>query len=114
MNKSMNAYCEFTVIKHQSIMDFSFKEPLVKNRTQKKPDVGGRFVCHECNIVYASNIALKLHKQSKHDMLRYNCDHCEYKATRQNLLIAHKQSFHEGMRYSCDQCDQVPLLGILI
>ena len=48
--------------------------------------------------------SLKMHKQSqpKHDCLRCGCD---YKATQRGYLQIHKQSKHEGLKYGCDQCN---------
>ena len=52
--------------------------------------------------------ALKSHKESKHEGIRYPCDQCEYAATRLGHLKSHKESKHEGcegVRYPCDQCE---------
>ena len=48
---------------------------------------------------------LKMHKESKHEGIRYPCDQCDYAASMAKDLKRHKESKHEGIRYPCDQCD---------
>ena len=48
---------------------------------------------------------LNMHKERKHEGIRYPCDQCDYTATQASHLNRHKESKHEGKNYSCDQCD---------
>ena len=55
-----------------------------------------------CEFTASTSYNLKVHKQSKHEGIRYPCDMCEYAVTRQWVLKVHKESKHEGNRYPCD------------
>ena len=48
---------------------------------------------------------LKTHQESKHEVVRYECDKCDYKATQMGNLKTHKESEHKCVRYECDKCD---------
>ena len=49
--------------------------------------------------------SLRLHKQSKHERIKYNCDQCEYKATTKSNLRVHTLSKHEAIKFDCEQCE---------
>ena len=67
--------------------------------------VSGMFDCDECNAVFKSRSALRLHIQSKHEGVIYRCDKCDFKTTLQGNLARHKKGRHEGIMYNCTQCD---------
>ena len=46
-----------------------------------------------------------LHKESKHEGIRYPCNECEYTATVAGKLRRHKENKHKGIRYPCDVCE---------
>ena len=48
-----------------------------------------QFGCDECDKQCNSNEALKYHKKSVHDGIRFPCDHCAYKATTPQALKKH-------------------------
>ena len=48
---------------------------------------------------------LKVHKESKHEGIRYPCDLCKYVATEQTNFKRHKKSKHEETRFFCDKCE---------
>ena len=48
-----------------------------------------------------------MHKESKHEGVRYSFDQCDYFATEAGNLKKHKRYKHEGICYPCDQCDYV-------
>ena len=35
----------------------------------------------------------------------YPCDQCGYRATHKSHLLTHVKSKHEGVKYPCDHCD---------
>ena len=41
----------------------------------------GRFECEECEASFTTKQSLTVHKESKHEGVRYECDRCDYKAT---------------------------------
>ena len=58
-----------------------------------------------CDYQATTQSYLKQHIQSKHEGVKYPCNHCDYKFTSQGSLTRHIQSVHEGIKYSCNQCD---------
>ena len=41
---------------------------------------------------------LKIHKNFKHECIRYPCDQCDHAATTDGALKRHKESKHKGIR----------------
>ena len=39
----------------------------------------------------------------------HGCNQCGFKAAKEQQIEIHKQTKHEGIRYSCDQCDNKAL-----
>ena len=66
---------------------------------------GIRYECGQCDYMATKQGNLKRHRQVKHEDPKYECDSCEYKTTQPEYLEMHTQSRHEGIRYSCDICD---------
>ena len=46
---------------------------------------------------------LRIHNQSKHGDIKFDCDQCEYKATTKSNLRVHTLSKHEGIIFDCIQ-----------
>ena len=74
------------------------------SRKRKGTDTEDVRSCDQCEYS-GSRQALRHHKKSKHEGIRYPCDLCDYAATTLTNLKKHKKSKHEGIRYPCDQCD---------
>ena len=68
---------------------------------------GIRYHCDQCNYVATLSSSLKRHKKSKHKSIVYSCDQCDHEATHSGGLYKHKQSKHDGIRYPCDKCEYV-------
>ena len=79
-----------------------------------------RHYCDQCE--YSANIPahLKLHKEYKHEGIRYPCDHCEFSSTTTYYLKVHIKSRHSELTsqesaqnpvikkcFPCEQCDFV-------
>ena len=67
------------------------------------------FFCDKCDYSASRKALLKLHKESKHEGIKYPCDQCSLEFTYRAHLKQHIRSTHEGVRYSCKQCDYVSL-----
>merc|ERR1712150_135882 len=61
--------------------------------------------CPECGKTFARKDNMLIHYRSKHEGIKYPCNHCEYQATDKSNLQKHVQSVHEGIKYPCNQCD---------
>ena len=61
--------------------------------------------CDQCESLYSTMRELRLHKDSKHDMVEYNCDKCDYKAHTSRSMKFHEKKIHEGIRFPCQFCD---------
>ena len=72
-----------------------------ETKKRKIDDTKDVYPCNQCEYS-GSRTVLNQHKQSKHEGIRYPCDHCEDAFTTKGILKKHK---HEGIRYSCDQCE---------
>ena len=48
---------------------------------------------------------LSVHKESKHEGIKYPCPHCEYQATQTGRLKVHIDWVHLGARYPCYSCE---------
>ena len=48
-----------------------------------------------------------MHKENKHEGVRYPCSECEYVATQAGNLRLHKENKHEGVWYPCSECEYV-------
>ena len=71
-----------------------------KNRTQESTTTyDGFHYCHLCEIKTVSKGSLKMHIESIHDGIRYECGQCDYMATKQGNLKRHKQVKHEDPKY---------------
>ena len=46
-----------------------------------------------------------MHKEAKHEGVRYDCDQCGFKAPSKRSIKRHKDAVHEGVSHVCDQCD---------
>ena len=58
-----------------------------------------------CVINMITKLHCRIHKQSKHEYITYNCNQCYFKIAIRQALIRHQQSKHKGVNYSCYQCD---------
>ena len=68
--------------------------------------------CDQCEYA-GTRQALRNHKKSKHEGIRYPCDQCDYAATRRSDLKKHKESEHGGIKYPCDQCEYAALAYLI-
>ena len=65
---------------------------------------GVRYPCNECEFAATAAFVLKRHKESKHEGVRYPCNECEYAGTTKGSLKVHKESKHAGVKYPCEYC----------
>jgi KRAB domain-containing zinc finger protein len=61
---------------------------------KSKHNADGRLGCKECGMSFASRRAMLLHKQSKHDLIKYTCDKCSHQASQLGNLTTHKKKKH--------------------
>ena len=47
--------------------------------------------CDQCDCKAIQKQQVKIHKQSKHDDMKYTCDQCDDKTTYMNLMNFHTQ-----------------------
>ena len=89
-----------------NIEDFSTQKSRKKQKHHKESKHAViRYQCEQCDY-FATNVSnLKRHEKSKHKEIRYSCDQCDYSATDKSNLKQHKKSKHQGVRYPCDQCE---------
>ena len=67
---------------------------------------GIRYLCKHSEYFANTPLSLKRHIIIKHNGIRsYLCDICEYSATRLTHLNRHIENQHEGIRYLCNQCE---------
>jgi len=60
--------------------------------------------CGNCNMSFASLIALTEHQKSRHKHLTYKCDSCEnFSVGSRHDLQKHINHLHKGV-YACDEC----------
>ena len=73
-------------------------------KSQSELEIGG---CETRYIYFGTTLpfALKMHKQSKHEGIKYSCEQCDYEATMKANLLRHLKSKHEEVKYPCNQCD---------
>ena len=64
-----------------------------KSKSQKKTKhKGGRFECNKCYGTFTSGSSLSIHKESKHDGMRYViCHQCDGDFSNQKYLSIHKK-----------------------
>ena len=61
--------------------------------------------CDKCDYKTKTNYQLKVHRESKHEGIRYNCELCDYSAKKKEQVKLHNEAKHEGIKYSCNKCD---------
>ena len=79
------------------------RKALYKHRRSKHEGI--RYPCDHCDYAATTPTGLRQHKESKHEGIRYPCDHCDYAATTATSLKQHTHTKHEGIRYPCDHCE---------
>ena len=60
--------------------------------------------CDKCDFTVSTKIKLKIHKESKHEGIRYLCDQCSSSYMIHGELKKHKRRVHEGVTFTCDEC----------
>ena len=50
-------------------------------------------------LLYRGIYILYIHKKTKHEGMKYDCDQCDSSVTTQSYLGIHKQSKHDGVKY---------------
>ena len=55
--------------------------------------------------IYNNQTKLRIHHESKHEGVRWPCEHCEYQLTDKSALQKHMKKFHEDVRFNCTLCD---------
>ena len=45
-----------------------------------------------------------MHKNIKHEIVKYVCDKCDVQSRSRGTITAHRQAKHEGIRFSCNYC----------
>ena len=80
---------------------------LVQSKTKKSTNSAQAmetwFDCDQSEHKANHKDSLRLHKQSKHEGIKYNCDQWEYKATTKSNLRVHTLSKHAGIKFDCEQ-----------
>ena len=61
--------------------------------------------CPTCLKIYNNQTKLRIHHESKHEGVRWPCEHCEYQLTDKSALQKHMKKFHEDVRFNCSLCD---------
>ena len=57
-----------------------------------------------CGSKFQTNGNLKIHIQSVHEKIQFECNECNYKASKSALKL-HVQTVHDGIKFDCDKCD---------
>ena len=65
-------------------------------KTQSHPNL---LICNPCQKTFSTKGAVKRHKQSIHDKVKFPCSVCDYKASRKEDLAKQNDSVHEGIKY---------------
>ena len=74
---------------------------------RNKENGADRLECEMCDYKAKITKLLILHRESKHEGVRYGCDICNFKTIQKGFLNVHKQEQHEGKRYDCTSCDYI-------
>jgi len=61
--------------------------------------------CDQCEYKAKTKYLLRVHKESKHEGIRYKCELCDYSAKKKEQVKLHNEAKHEGKTYSCNQCN---------
>ena len=72
------------------------KAERIKNLSRKS--------CDECDYKGTSS-ALRQHKQSKHEGVKFPCPECDVILSRETHLLKHQNAVHKGVRFQCPHCD---------
>jgi len=80
-------------------------EPAQNRKKSKQRKKNTEFKCEKCDFIFNAAVELKLHKEVKHDLIRYPCDECDFNATRSGILKSHKAYKHTNIRHQCDLCE---------
>ena len=129
-DKLMNTY-EYATDKGKINEIFNFNVDLnqVDQEKNKEENNKQEYPCVECFEDFSSQIALSIHRQTKHpvqgmmykrseienknlripegmmEIKLYSCNRCDYQSRTTRLLKKHIKSIHLGIRYPCDQCE---------
>ena len=58
---------------------------------------------------------LKIHRENKHEGVRWPCDQCDKQFREKSVLQKHIKGVHEGVRFNCKLCDfEAPYQSSLI
>eukprot|EP00092_Neocalanus_flemingeri_P016310 GFUD01017655.1.p1 GENE.GFUD01017655.1~~GFUD01017655.1.p1 ORF type:complete len:300 (+),score=87.50 GFUD01017655.1:37-936(+) len=52
------------------------------------------YSCDQCDYRSDRHYCIKIHKNARHDGIKFPCDQCEYKSTYSNALTRHKKNQH--------------------
>ena len=62
--------------------------------------------CLICNSMYSSMATLKIHQDSVHKEIKFDCQDCGKQFKRKNKLLVHVKIFHKFQKLQCDKCDK--------
>ena len=98
---------------HAGIADFKCQK--CDNEYKSRSELTSHMTRHEglkikctepdCNKLFKSKKALKLHVQILHEGVRHFCDQCDFKTTMKCYLKDHINSVHAGVKQFCQLCD---------
>ena len=61
--------------------------------------------CPTCLKIYMNKTKLKIHRESKHEGVRWPCDQCDKQFREKSVLQKHIKGVHEGVMFNCKLCD---------
>ena len=61
--------------------------------------------CPTCLKIYNNKTKLKIHRENKHEGVRWPCDQCDKQFREKSVLQKHIKGVHEGVRFNCKLCD---------
>ena len=86
-------------------MSDHFTKKTKQERRREVVNLNGKYERKPCQNTFANKHNLTVHIQSKHEGIKYACDHCGNQFNQKSHLTTHFQSKHEGIKNACDQCD---------
>ena len=69
-------------------------ENKIMQRKPRNPSDAKSTECPECGATYFDRSTMMKHYRSKHEGVKYPCNHCDYQATQQSSRQTHIQSKH--------------------
>jgi len=94
------------------LCDYQAAKKATLNYHKRKHHSDITFSCTECNDLFETELKLKRHLVSKHDIDMLQCQHCEFKALKLKSIETHKMAKHKDLGYGklenrrCDHCEK--------